>query len=111
MDKFKNNLINIVYPSKQEKEKELWDIEGIIKDKSNQSLKFDLRPLSKYENCLGKKGNIHTKANKMVFEEEDKWIIIDIEEMHQYLIRNKLNKIYLHDLIHKLDWNILLSKK
>jgi hypothetical protein len=108
---FINYLENIKYPSKQQKEKELWDVEGIIKNKSNQILKFDLRPLSKYGNSLGKEGNIHTKADKMVFEEKDKWILIDIEEMHQYLIKNKIEKIYLQDLIYKLDWNIILPKK
>ena len=88
----------------------MWDIEGIIKNKSNQSFKFDLRPISKHGNELGKKGSTETKANKMVFESKQQWIIVDIEELHTYLKENKLQKVYLQDLISKLDWNIILKK-
>ena len=88
----------------------MWDIEGIIKNKSNQSFKFDLRPISKHGNELGKKGSIETKANKMVFEAKDQWIIVDIEELHTYLKENKLQKVYLQDLLYKLEWNIILPK-
>ena len=88
----------------------MWDIEGIIKNKSNQSFKFDLRPISKHGNELGKKGSIETKANKMVFEAKDQWIIVDIEELHTYLKENKLQKVYLQDLLSKLEWNIILPK-
>ena len=42
--KFIDNLISIKYPTKTEK-KELWDIQGILKGRYNQSYKFDLRPL------------------------------------------------------------------
>lgn len=108
--KFINYLKNIKYPSKKQKQKELWDVEGIIKNKSNQSLKFDLRPLSKYGHDVGKKGSINTKANKMVFEAKDQWILVDIEELHEYLKEKKLEKVYLQDLISKLDWNIILPK-
>ena len=107
---FINYLENIRYPSKEQKQKELWDIEGIIKNKSNQSLKFDLRPLSKHGNDVGKKGSINTKANKMVFEDRDQWILVDIDELHKYLKEKKLKKVYLQDLISKLDWNIILLK-
>ena len=46
----------------------------------------------------------------MVFETKDKWIIVDLEELHAYLKNNKLKKVYLQDLIFKLDWNITISK-
>jgi len=107
---FLNYLKNIKYPSNKQKQKELWDVEGIIKNKSNQSLKFDLRPLSKHGHDVGKKGSINTKANKMVFEAKDQWILVDIEELHEYLKEKKLEKVYLQDLISKLDWNIILPK-
>ena len=110
MDSFLKHLKNIKYPIKKQKQKELWDIEGIIKNKSNQSFKFDLRPISKHGNELGKKGSIETKANKMVFEAKDQWIIVDIEELHTYLKENKLKKVYLQDLLSKLEWNIILPK-
>ena len=110
MNSFLKHLENIKYPIKKQKQKELWDIEGIIKNKSNQSFKFDLRPISKHGNELGKKGSIETKANKMVFEAKDQWIIVDIEELHTYLKENKLQKVYLQDLLSKLEWNIILPK-
>ena len=88
----------------------MWEIEGIIKNKSNQSFKFDLRPISKHGNELGKKGSTETKANKMVFEFKQQWIIVDIEELHTYLKENKLQKVYLQDLLSKLEWNIILPK-
>ena len=110
MDSFLKYLENIKYPSEQQKQKEIWDIEGIIKNKSNQSLKFDLRPISKYGNEIGKQSSFNTKADKMVFEGRDQWVIVDINELHQYLKENKLKKVYLQDLISKLDWNIILLK-
>jgi DNA topoisomerase IA len=110
LNSFLKHLENIKYPIKKQKQKELWDIEGIIKNKSNQSFKFDLRPISKHGNELGKKGSIKTKANKMVFEAKDQWIIVDIEELHTYLKENKLQKVYLQDLLSKLEWNIILPK-
>lgn len=110
MDSFLKHLKNIKYPIKKQKQKELWDIEGIIKNKSNQSFKFDLRPISKHGNELGKKGSIETKANKMVFEAKEQWIIVDIEELHTYLKENKLKKVYLQDLLSNLEWNIVLPK-
>jgi len=45
MIEFISLLEKVKYPSPNQKNKELWDIEGIIKNKSNQSFKFDLRPL------------------------------------------------------------------
>ena len=110
MDSFLKHLENIKYPVKQQKQKELWDIEGIIKNKSNQSFKFDLRPISKHGNELGKKGNTETKANKMVFDMKDQFIVVDTEELHTYLKENNLQKVYLQDLLSKLDWNIILPK-
>jgi len=46
----------------------------------------------------------------MVFEAKDQWIIVDIEELHTYLKENKLQKVYLQDLLSKLEWNIILPK-
>lgn len=107
---FINYLNNIKYATKDQRLKELWDVEGVIKNKSNQIFKFDLRPLNKFGNDLGKKGNTATKADKMVFEEKEKWIIIDTKELHKYIKKHRLEKVYLNDLISKLDWNIFLSK-
>ena len=73
---------------------------------NNQSFKFDLRPLK--NNAKG--GSFRTKADKMVFDMKDQFIVVDTEELHQYLKENKLKKVYLQDLISKLEWNIILPK-
>jgi hypothetical protein len=90
-----------------QKKTELWDVEGILKNRLNQKLKFDLRPIK--NNC--KIGNFKTKADKMVFSLRDQYIIVDVEELHNYIKQNKLKDIKLMDLISKLDWNIILPKK
>jgi hypothetical protein len=46
----------------------------------------------------------------MVLEMEDKWVILDLEELHQYIKKNKLKKVYVNDLISKLEWTIFLAK-
>jgi len=89
-----------------QKKKELWDVEGILKDRLNQKLKFDLRPIK--NNC--KVGNFKTKADKMVFSFKDQYIIVDVEELHSYIKKNKLKDVQLEDLMSKLDWNIIINK-
>jgi len=100
---FIDKLKDKKYATQNQKEKELWNVEGIL---HNQKFKFDLRPLT--NNC--KKGSFSTKADKMVFDIKNKYIIVDVEELHQYL-KDKTNKVVqLEDLILKLDWNIILLK-
>ena len=82
----------------------MWDVEGIL---HNQKFKFDLRPI---KNNM-KIGSFKTKADKMVFDMKDKWIILDIEELHSYIKTKNLKDIHLEDLISKLEWNIILPKK
>ena len=86
---------------------ELWDVEGILKGRLNQKLKFDLRPIK--NNC--KIGSFKTKADKMVFEDKHQWVIVDVEEMHQFLQEKSIKDVHLEDLISELDWNIILPKK
>jgi len=103
MKQFINKLSDINLPSKKQKQKELWDIEGVL---NNQKFKFDLRPI-KNNNKIG---SFKTKAGKMVFDIKDQYIIIDIEELHQYLKENNVKEVSLQDLISKLEWNIILPK-
>ena len=103
---FLDNLSNINKANNKTKVKELWDVEGIIKDKSNQVFKFDLRPLK--NNIKG--GSFKTKADKMVFDIKDQWIIVDINELHEYLKKNNFKKIQLENLISNLEWNIIIKK-
>ena len=103
MNLFKTKLKKVNFPSKQQRLKELWDVEGIL---HNQSFKFDLRPIKNN----GKLGSFRTKADKMVFDMKDQWVIIDVEELHQYIKENDLKEVHLQSLISKLDWNIILPK-
>jgi len=103
MINFYKKLKEIKKATTTQKKKELWDVEGIL---HNQPFKFDLRPIK--DN--GKVGSFKSKADKMVFDMKDEWIIVDIEELHQYLKENKLKEVDLQSLISKLDWNIILPK-
>jgi hypothetical protein len=107
---FLKYLKNIKYPVKEQKQKELWDIEGIIKNKSNQSFKFDIRPLKKIKDQIGKEGSFKSKADKIVFESINSWIIIDTEELHDFLKQKQQKIVCVDELISKLDWNIILPK-
>jgi len=109
-NKFERNLTEVTKASSIQKTKELWDIEGIIKNKSNQKFKFDLRPLVKFKGDTGKGGSFKSKADKMVFDIKDQWIIVDTEELFNYLQENNLKKVQLEDLLSKLEWNIILPK-
>jgi hypothetical protein len=99
-------LTDVTYATKKQKIKELWDVEGILKGRLNQKLKFDLRPI---KNNI-KIGSFRSKADKMVFEFKDKYIIIDSKELNEYVKKNNLKDLHLQDLVNKLDWNITLSK-
>ena len=105
--KFLQKLTDINYANSDQKNKELWDVEGILKNRLNQKFKFDLRPI---KNNM-KIGSFKTKADKMVFNMKEEWIIVDIEELNSYVKTRNLKDILLEDLISKLEWNIILPKK
>ena len=110
-ERFSKHLIDIIYPTKKVEEKELWDISGILKNHSNQHLKFDIRPMVKLNSGESVKGGkLSSKADKMVFEYSDQWVIIDMHELIKYIQKNKIFKVHIEDLISKLDWNIILPK-
>jgi len=104
--KFSKYLISIEHP----KSKTSWNIAGIIKGQ-NAFYKFDVRDMFALpDGTPAQKGRIDSKADKMVLEMEDKWIILDLGELHQYIKKNKLKKVYVNDLISKLEWTIFLAK-
>jgi hypothetical protein len=106
IDRFSKNLTAIEYP----KEKTSWNIAGILKDK-NAYYKYDVREMLILDDGTNaQSGRTDSKADKMVLEMEDKWVILDLEELHQYIKKNKLTKVYVNDLISKLEWTIFLSK-
>jgi hypothetical protein len=46
----------------------------------------------------------------MVLEGEKEWLILDLEELHEYIRREKKTEVYINDLISDLEWTIFLSK-
>ena len=38
------------------------------------------------------------------------YIVIDVEELQNYVKTNKIKKVYLQKLIFELDWNIVIKK-
>ena len=106
LDRFSKYLNSIEYP----KQKTSWNISGIIKGQ-NAFYKFDVRDMFNLsDGTPAQKGRLDSKADKMVLEFEDKWVILDLEELHQYIKKNKLTKVYVNDLIKKLEWNIVIIK-
>ena len=99
--KFEDFLENIEYP----KSNTSWDVAGIIKGK-NAFYKFDTKPL---KNNV-KKGSFKTKADKIVYDLKNRYVIVDVEELHQYLKENSVKVVKIDDLLSKLDWNIILPK-
>jgi hypothetical protein len=96
---FSSYLKNIEWPSK----KETWDITGIL---GNRKYRFDVRELKSVQ-----KYKTNIKADKLVFNLEDKWVIIDTEELHEYIKNNEITYFKLEYLLSKLEWNIILPKK
>ena len=104
--KFSQNLTAIEYP----KEKTSWNIAGIIKG-SNAFYRFDVREMFKMPNGTpAQSGRLNTKAQKMVLEGEKEWLILDLEELHEYIRREKKTELYINDLISDLEWTIFLAK-
>lgn len=103
---FSKYLTAVEYP----KQKTSWNIAGIITGQ-NAFYKFDVGGLTKVSKDKAyKKSNINTKAEKMVFEFKDKWVILDVEELNKYIKEKKIKDLQLKDLVSKLEWNIILLK-
>ena len=103
---FTNNLKFIIYPE----EKTSWNIAGMIKG-SNAFYRFDVREMLKMPNGTpAQSGRLDSQAQKMVIEGEKEWLILDLEELHEYIRREKKTEVYINDLISDLEWTIFLSK-
>jgi hypothetical protein len=107
LNRFKNILEHTSYPTSFEG----WHIQGRIKNKSNQEFKFDVRPMFQMpNNQLGKHGTTASKADKIVFETDKDWVIIDVPELHEYVKKQSLKVVQFEDLLNKLEWNIYVAK-
>jgi len=106
LKRFEKYLTAIEYP----KEKTSWNIAGMIKG-SNAFYRFDVREMFEMsDGTLAQDGRLNTKAQKMVLEDEKQWLILDLEELHEYIRREKKTKVYINDLIDDLEWTIFLAK-
>jgi hypothetical protein len=106
IERFSKYLTNIEYP----KQKTSWNIAGIIKNE-NAFYKFDVRDMFKLpDGDFAQKSKANTKADKLVLETEDKWFVVDTNELYKYLKKNKLKKIHINEILLNLDWNIVLLK-
>ena len=88
-----------------------WQVEGIIKKLSNQYLKFNIQFLKDYSNKKGKLINSKSQSDKVLFENDKEWILIDTQELIKYMKITGLKEINLEDLLSNIDWNIILPKK
>jgi hypothetical protein len=105
------NLNDIIWPTLEQKQNELWNVSGILKKNSNQHFKFDVRGMFNMpDNQLGKKISTKSKADKIVFETENKWIVIDFNEFNDYIKKTSLSVFQFEDLLNNLEWNIVLQK-
>jgi hypothetical protein len=53
-----------------------WQVEGLLKQ-SNQYYKFDIRHLSDFADKKGKLINSKSKSDKVLFEDDQNWIVVD----------------------------------
>ena len=106
VERFAKCLTAIEYP----KEKTSWNIAGILKDK-NAFYKFDVRDMKRVSDKHAyQNGKINSEADKMVFEFKDKWVLIDIEELHKIIAKTKAKDLNLEQLLSSLEWNITIPK-
>ena len=87
-----------------------WQVEGLL-EQSNQYYKFDIRFLKDFDDKKGKLINSKSQADKVLFEDDKNWILVDTQELIKYMKDHSLKEVKLEELIKTIDWNIILPKK
>jgi hypothetical protein len=87
-----------------------YQVEGLLKD-SNQYYKFDIRFLNDFNDKKGKLINSKSQADKVLFEDDKNWILVDTQELVKYMKEHSLKEVKLEELIKSIDWNIVFPKK
>jgi len=87
-----------------------YQVEGLLKQ-SNQYLKFDIRFLNDFNDKKGKLINSESQADKVLFEDDKNWILVDTQELIKHMKAYGLKEVKLEELIKSIDWNIILPKK
>jgi hypothetical protein len=88
-----------------------WQVSGILDRISNEYLKFDIRFLNDFNDKKGKLINSKSQADKVLFEDDENWILVDTQEFIKYMKISDLKQINLDQLLSNIDWNIILPKK
>ena len=109
MKSFINNIVDPILATDLQRKKEIWDVEGRLKN-GNSIFKFDIRPLKSNGNRSEKDGFFNTKADKIVFEEHDKWLVFDTEELHEYIKSQNKRDFNSSELLKILSWNLIITK-
>jgi len=104
MDKFVNKYLEDVKWNQNFSQG--WNVSGVLKNRLNENLKYDLRPV---KNDM-KEMSYDSKADKIVFDIDEKYYIVDFKELSSFVKENKIKKIHLNKVIKDLDWNIILNK-
>jgi hypothetical protein len=88
-----------------------WQVEGNIKKLSNQYYKFDISFLKDFTDKKGKLVSSKSQADKVLFEDDKNWILVDTQELIKHMKEHSLKEVKLEELIKIIDWNIILPKK
>ena len=92
-------------------ENDQWQVSGILNRLSNEHLKFDIRFLKDFNDKKGKLINSKSNADKVLFEDDENWILVDTQELIKHMKEHSLKEIKLEELIKSIEWNIILPKK
>ena len=103
MINFCSKLKDVTRATPKQQKQELWDVDGVL---HNQKYKFDLRPLK--NNAKG--GSFKTKADKIVYDLKNQYVVVDVEELHAYIKARPTKVISLKELVPALEWNIVIEK-
>ena len=88
-----------------------YQVDGLLQQ-SNQYYKFDIRYLNDFpEDKKGKLINSKSQADKVLFEDDENWILVDTQELIKHMKTYGLKEVKLEELIKNIDWNIILPKK
>ena len=110
MKLFIENIEDPVFATEKQRKQEIWDVEGRLKN-ANQIFKFDIRPIKPVNKGISEKiGYFNTKADKIVFEAKDHWIVFDTEELHEYIKSGEKRDFNLDELLNNLSWNLIIDK-
>lgn len=87
-----------------------YQVQGLLKQ-SNQYYKFDIRYLNDFpKGEKGKLVNSKSEADKILFEDDKNWILVDTTELKNYMKNNSLKKTTLENLVKNIEWSIIIPK-